>query len=662
MRLSPVLLLASLLSSAYAESKAVPEADEADFASDLALAEAALAVRTVPKYFDERRLEKRTNPGGTYAPTYVSCPKDSSGDLKTLVREASSISNKENAYLDGRHAAINEYLPTYLNQLNMTDFDAETFLEDTNITIGIAFSGGGYRAMLSGAGFLAAFDNRTTNSTNDGHVGGLLQSATYIAGLSGGSWLVGSWAINGFPTIADLQGDEDVWDLSHSIINPDGWELWDTAEYWDYLLDAADAKRDAGFNISLTDYWGLGLANQLLNYTDGGPAVTFSDIRNQTLFKNFSMPYPLVVSDGRPYNTLIVSTNSSVYEFSPYEFGSWDPSAYAFIQTEYLGSTVDAGVPVNSSACVKGFDNAGFVIGTSATLFNQFILQLNSSGVSGLVYDAAVDILSDIGEDNDDVAPYQPNPFYGYNEDISYMYNETILNLVDGGEDYQNIPLVPLIQPSRGVDVIFAVDNSADTDYDWPSGWSLTATYDRQFGTQANGTKFPAVPDKNTFVGLNLTAQPTWFGCNASNITGTNGGTTVPLIVYLANHPLSYYSNTSTFKLSYETDEVEGMITNGYNVATQGNGTLDDTWAACIGCAIIHREVERRNATHTEQCQACLSKYCWDGTVLSSNATEETEEPDVEITSDNTGGAGMLSWKSAQWGVVALAIAVAAAL
>lgn len=595
-------------------------------------------------------------------PTTVKCPTNSSGHVSTLVRTASSLSSEEKEYVKARRNVTNEYLPSYLNRLNMSDFDAESFLEGTDLTIGIAFSGGGYRAMLSGGGFLSAFDDRTVNATDDGHIGGLLQSATYITGLSGGSWLVGSFAINGFPTVQAMQGDENVWDVSNSIINPGGWEFWDTTEYWDYMLDAADDKRDAGYNISLTDYWGIGLSTQLFNYTDGGPAITWSDIRNQTLFKNHSMPYPIVVADGRPYNTDIVSTNSTVFEFSTYEFGSWDPSAYAFVRTEYIGSTLHNGVPVNSSACVQGFDNAGFIIGTSATLFNQFILQLNSSGVTGVIYDAAQDILSNIGDENDDISPFEPNPFYGFNDDISYMYNETILNLVDGGEDYQNIPLVPLIQPSRGVDVIFAVDNSADTDAYWPAGWSLTASYDRQFGALGNGTKFPAVPDRNTFVGNNLTARPTWFGCDASNITGTNGGTTVPLIVYLANHPVSYFSNTSTFQLSYETDEVEGMITNGYNVATQGNGTLDDTWAACVGCAIIHREVERRNATHTAQCQACLSKYCWDGTVLSQNASEATEDPDIEISSDNTGEAGILSWKSAQWSIVALAIAVAAAM
>ena len=86
-----------------------------------------------------------------------------------------------------------------LVRTNITGFDADAYITNNarNTTvlpnIAIAFSGGGYRAMLNGAGALQAFDNREVNGTNTpGHLGGLLQASTYVAGLSGGSWLVGS--------------------------------------------------------------------------------------------------------------------------------------------------------------------------------------------------------------------------------------------------------------------------------------------------------------------------------------------------------------------------------------------------------------------------------------------------------------------------------------
>jgi lysophospholipase len=64
--------------------------------------------------------------------------------------------------------------------------------------IGIAVSGGGHRAMLNGAGAMAAFDDRTDGAKAKGHLGGLLQSATYVSALSGGGWLVGSMWVNNF--------------------------------------------------------------------------------------------------------------------------------------------------------------------------------------------------------------------------------------------------------------------------------------------------------------------------------------------------------------------------------------------------------------------------------------------------------------------------------
>lgn len=89
----------------------------------------------------------------------------------------------------------------------------------------------------------------------------------------------------------------------------------------------------------------------------------------------------------------------------------------------------------------------------------------------------------------------------------------------------------------------------------------------------------------------------------------------VPLVIYNANRPFSYWSNTSTYKLKYSDQEKESMIANGYNVASRMNGQLDDEFAACIGCAIIRREQERQGIEQSKQCQRCFEKYCWDGTV-----------------------------------------------
>ena len=55
---------------------------------------------------------------------------------------------------------------------------------------------------------------------------------------------------------------------------------------------------------------------------------------------------------------------------TPLEFGSWDPALSAMMNLTYVGTNLVAGQPANDSACVTGFDEASFVIGTSASLFN----------------------------------------------------------------------------------------------------------------------------------------------------------------------------------------------------------------------------------------------------------------------------------------------------
>merc|ERR1711881_190092 len=245
------------------------------------------------------------------------------------------------------------------------------------------------------------------------------------------------------------------------------------------------------------------------------------------------------------------------------------------------------------------------------------ILQINNTAIPDFLRNIFTNILTDLGEDNDDIAQWKPNPFYAYNN-ASSIATSLELSLVDGGEDLQNIPLYPLIQPVRAVDVIFAVDSSADTTYSWPNGTALVATYERSLNaTIANGTAFPSIPAQNTFVNLGLNNRPTFFGCNSSNTSSTT-----PLIVYLPNSPYTYHSNVSTFQLEYTKEQQYAIVQNGYNVATQGNGTRDSNWPTCVGCAILQRSLERTQTEIPQVCQDCFSQYCWDGRVDNSQPAQ----------------------------------------
>lgn len=521
-----------------------------------------------------------------------------------------------------------------LGRLDVPGFDAGAYIDRyrDNVSalpnIGMAFSGGGWRALINGAGVLKAADSRTPNATNAGHIGGLLQASTYIAGLSGGNWLVGSVYMNNFSSVGNLQYDTtgQIWKFGNSILEgppTGGIQLLSTAAYYADLQDAVSGKRDAGFNTSITDYWGRALSYQLINAPKGGPAYTWSSIAQSPGFQNASQPFPISIADARRPGERIISLNSSVYEFTPYEMGTWDSTTYGFVPTQYLGTNFSNGRVANQSQCVVGFDNAGFVMGTSSSLFNILILQLNTTtNVPTLLRGALETVLAGLGQDNNDIADYRPNPFYQWNvTGRSYNADARSLTLVDGGLDNQNIPFHPLIQPVRNVDVIFANDNSADTSTNWPNGSSLVTTYQRAMAPISNGTGFPSIPDTSTFINLGLNDRPTFFGCDASNITLPTGSrqnqAEVPLIVYLPNAPYNVMSNPPTLAATTNNSYRDAMILNGYNVATGGNATIYKNWPQCLACALLSRSFTRTGTPVPQACQQCFTQYCWNGTVNS---------------------------------------------
>ena len=546
-----------------------------------------------------------------------------------------------------------------LGRMNITGLDTDQYINNhqNNASalpnIGIALSGGGYRAMLNGAGVVEAFDSRTSNSSSAGQLGGLLQSSTYFAGLSGGNWLVGSLYTNNFTSVEDIvnadpsSGSGSLWQFGNSIFEgPDtgGIQLLDSAGYYSSLISMVDDKGDAGFNTTITDYWGRALSYQLVNATDGGPAYTFSSIAEQDFFTSGSAPLPMLVADGRAPGEVLVPTNTTVYTFTPWELGSHDPTVFGFAPLQYVGTNFTEGSP-RTDQCVTGFDNVGFVMGTSSTLFNQILITVNGTNSTGLFSTALQDAIeatfSAVGQRDDDIADY-PNPFYHYNNATNLNKNSVQLTLVDGGEDLQNIPLNPLIQPLRHVDVIFAVDSSADTNTsyptnasaaNWPNGASLQATYRRGQSPIQNGTAFPSIPDINTFMNLGLNNRPTFFGCDSSNITSGEG--IAPLIVYMPNAPYVYTSNVTTFDPAYNDTERNALILNGYNLATQGNGTLDAQWPTCVGCAILSRSLERTNTKVPDVCTQCFDRYCWNGTLDASAPADyqpEMKLPDSRVS------------------------------
>ncbi|KAL2138778.1 hypothetical protein VTI28DRAFT_6232 [Corynascus sepedonium] len=436
----------------------------------------------------QNRRGKADAPDG-YAPAPVPCPEP-----HPSIRPADDLSPQELAWLERRGNFTMSGLVDVLERAEITDFDVKAYI-DSIVTnggrlprIGIAVSGGGYRALMNGAGAISAFDNRTPNSTAPGQLGGVLQAATYFSGLSGGSWLVGSLYTQNFTTVDSIiHATEDflnqLWEFNETIF--EGPATLSIGDYYREIQDAVEDKVDTGYNTTITDYWGRSLSYQLVNATDGGPGYTFSSIADDTAFTEASIPMPIIVAVERPAGQLLIWENSTVIEFNPWEIGSYDPSNPAFAPLRYVASNFTNGTLSHGNECIGGFDNVGFVMGTSSSLFNQAFLQLSrANGAPDFFVRFLNDTLAQIGEHNMDVASW-PNPFFQYRAEDNQNANSSIISLVDGGENLQNIPLHPLIWSPRNVDVIIAVDSSADTSTHWPNGTALAATFERSDSTDA---------------------------------------------------------------------------------------------------------------------------------------------------------------------------------
>jgi len=526
-----------------------------------------------------------------------------------------------------RDAVTTSALIPVLERAKIDGIDVAAYLRgitDNNGAVprmGIAVSGGGYRALMNGAGALAAFDNRTTGSTEPGQLGGILQASTYVTGLSGGSWLVGSLYMANFTSVESIARATGpplslLWQFNETII--EGPATLSIRDYYQQIQDTVASKADAGYNVTITDSWGRALSYQLFDAADGAPGFTFSSIAADPAFTAATIPMPIVVAIERPAGQIQIWENSTVFEFNPWEMGSYDPGNPAFAPLRYVGSAFANGTLVRRGECVGGVDNVGFVVGTSSSLFNQAFLQLGraDTNVPDFFIRTINETLARISDQNTDIASW-PNPFFQYRPAENRNANSNVLNLVDGGEDLQNVPFHPLLWSRRAVDVILAVDGSADTKTHWPNGTALVATYRRSVSGyyQAPETdRFPRVPSQNTFVNLGLNRLPTFFGCEPEDPDHPG-----PLIVYLPNAPYRAYSNVTTFQLEYTDEQRQEIVANGYDVVTMANGTVDAQWPACLGCAILERSLRRTKTQIPTICDDCFKRHCWNGT------TNETE-------------------------------------
>lgn len=280
-----------------------------------------------------------------YAPVRGTCPST------PLVRQATGISTQEEAYVNQRGAKASIALTAFLKSTNAS------FSTSKLPVVALTTSGGGYRSLLTGAGVIQGFDARDSQTG----VSGLFQALTYEAGLSGGAWLLSSFAGNNYPTISSLR--DNLWETAfqNSLLIPGNLITADTA-YASVLADVA-SKQAAGFSPTLTDPYGRLLSYQLLYGNDGGVSDTLSGITTLSNFTSYNVPYPIITSLGVKTfeGQCVPGPNGTQYELHPYEFGSWDSVSYfafagsifAYFQRDLMPNVMSSFSPTDSAAVLQ---------------------------------------------------------------------------------------------------------------------------------------------------------------------------------------------------------------------------------------------------------------------------------------------------------------------
>ncbi|ODV86180.1 hypothetical protein CANARDRAFT_127785 [[Candida] arabinofermentans NRRL YB-2248] len=635
-----------------------------------------------------------------------------------LFRKADSISTPESEYIFNRQLETHKHLLDFFKRLAIPNLDLNKTFEAYTPSIAISLSGGSFRSFLTSAGVLQAFDSRTPGSLRPGHLGGILQSSSYIAGVSGGSWLVSSLIMNDFKSIDQIK-QQGCWRLDYPLLRgvpnlqinqnrggnrktkegstsktkekgkasstdlkvsdieidptltitldesnsfPDSFlKIFNkktdetevqmdiqTLEFYKQLHLQVSEKRKRGFKLSLTDYWGRAIANSVFPIINGSTSQeTFSRIREKAVFKNHQLPFPIILSNTKNVEEKVkTKATSRLFEFNPYEFGSWEPGMDYFVLVEVLGSPLRNGKPYKGY-CTSGYDDLGFITGVSSSLFNSVFHRIWEaiSKTKKQTYESMKTIMNVFGvtfsHDEEhgmnhekyvsDYAVISPNPFFNFeNMTLESITNSTDLYLVDGGEN-ENIPLEPFFHKTRQVDVVIAIDSSSDFK-NYPNGTHLYGTSSR-FNHKLNNmtffhdngeySLFPSVPEVKKFVKMGFNKRPTFFGCNITTAFKKRGyqnstralteNWVPPLVVYLPNNEYTYHSNTSTFKLTYNHTEVESMLENGYSIGTYANGTIDKEFPICMGCAILKRQLDKTKTelSQLEVCRSCYNRYCY---------------------------------------------------
>eukprot|EP00122_Pirum_gemmata_P018340 Pgem_evm1s17174 len=486
--------------------------------------------------------------------------------------DTNTLSSEERKWIEARDKKIKLNWEIYFKNLNLPKLKFNEIDQSKLPRVAICSSGGGTRAMLAGAGAINAMDIRDQNS-KDKKSGGLFQVSSYFIGLSGSSWLISSLLANNFPLPTEW-ANNDI-NLNTSLFYP-GETDEEAIKNYAIFDKQIQAKKDAGYGVSLVDLWGRGVSYQMLNNfgAKGSYGVDFSlsdfaqDKTNP--FYYHDIPFPMILGSQLFRNES--KQTAEPWEMTLFEVGSFSKNVSAFIKTENFGTKLQSTLPQNDDGKITHMDQFGFMFGISSAAFA--LPDASQDPMIPLPIRKILQKYENVDSTFQNLTLAEvPNSFLGINDNSpKNISTEENLYFGDGGlGPWGNLPLTPLLISEREIDVILTIDSSNDED-GYPNGAAIVSA--QEYATIAN-LPFPQVPTKRQFAQNNraLLNRVSFFGCYEHNI---------PTIVYIPNHYVSFPTNTSTSKFDYNYTEINGFLENGQEIINSQPGFED--LPECLGC------------------------------------------------------------------------------
>lgn len=328
--------------------------------------------------------------------------------------------------------------------------------EDAVPRIGFCLSGGGFRAMLSGLGFLSG-----------AHKIGLYDCAMYNAGLSGGTWALGpsTWMLVEKGMNVESYKDTLVGHIDHGIQLKPGMIGPPFVEYPESNRVANNYVKRFAWDQTITaiDLWGALVGNLILQGVDGWDIakegerldVRFTQLAEKV--KNGLVPLPML-SAAYPFKSVQANnvTGYRWFAMNPFEAGTVDVGGYTPMWA--LGREFNNGTTVSNFKGHSPEYPLSYWLGTCGSAFEIDLKFHYGNNVPSLkIGKMKISIPKDLLDDR-----FMPCKIDNYLKGVrgSRIAGDAF-NLIDAGINF-NLPMPLLLKPeAQASDIIFMFDASA---------------------------------------------------------------------------------------------------------------------------------------------------------------------------------------------------------